>query len=78
MPELAQNISIEIAESSYSLSIINSLLNNDQFKTIKISVGWFFFLLLLFFPEKKNVQLIILNQLLFSISPLKTFSVPKK
>lgn len=37
-----------------------------------------FFLLLLFFPEKKNVQLIILNQLLFSISPLKTFSVPKK
>lgn len=77
MPELAQNISIEIAESSYSLSIINSLLNNDQFKTIKISVGWFFVVVVVF-SRKKKVQLIILNQLLFSISPLKTFSVPKK
>jgi len=77
VPELAQNISIEIAESSYSLSIINSLLNNDQFKTIKISVGWFFVVVVVF-SRKKKVQLIILNQLLFSISPLKTFSVPKK
>lgn len=77
MPELAQNISIEIAESSYSLSIINSLLNNDQFKTIKISVGWFFVVVVVV-SRKKKVQLIILNQLLFSISPLKTFSVPKK